>query len=93
MNLSCYSIKTLPNKQIKWIFDLMLRNMEEMYKKSSWGWNKEEKEKELGDVNALYLIATVEKNNAGFSHFRFDIDDEVDVLYWYKFIFSCIVVC
>ena len=58
------------------------------YEDSSWGWNAEEKQAELSDLGAWHLIATSEGKNVGFSHFRFDVDDDKEVLYWYE-LFKC----
>lgn len=53
------------------------------YEQCSWGWHDEKKLEELTDDAAWYLIA---KSNdgilLGFSHFRFDLDEGVEVLYW-----------
>ena len=39
---------------------------------------------ELFDEAAWYLVAqSADKTLLGFSHFRFDIDEGLEVLYWY----------
>ena len=55
-----------------WIADLMERNMKEMYVKSEWGWNAENKKAELMEEAAWYLLAREADTNIplAFSHFR-----------------------
>lgn len=55
-----------------WIVDLMERNMKEMYVKSEWGWNAENKKAELMEEAAWYLLAREAETNIplAFSHFR-----------------------
>merc|ERR1719337_747151 len=69
-----------------WIADLMERNMKEMYVKSEWGWNAENKKAELMEEAAWYLLAREAETNIplAFSHFRFDMDHDDDVLYCYE---------
>ncbi|OXU30472.1 hypothetical protein TSAR_013542 [Trichomalopsis sarcophagae] len=62
----------------------MERNMKKLYEESSWGWNGEAKKTELTEDSAWYLIASSEGKKIGFSHFRFDLDDGVAVLYCYE---------
>ena len=54
------------------------------YELSVSGWNENEKRKEMFDEAAYYLIAYDSKKNQpiGFSHFRFDIDYDDEVIYW-----------
>ncbi|KAJ8914358.1 hypothetical protein NQ315_011346, partial [Exocentrus adspersus] len=70
---------------LQWAFNLIKCNLKEKYEQSSWGWNDEEKMTELSDKNAWYLIAKEEKGDMlGFSHFRFDLDQGIEVLYCYE---------
>lgn len=57
--------------------------MKTMYEQSSWGWDPVDKQKELTEPTVWYLIASSNNTFVGFSHFRFDIDDREEVLYWY----------
>nr|XP_023030225.1 N-alpha-acetyltransferase 40 [Leptinotarsa decemlineata] len=69
----------------QWAFNLTKRNMQLKYEQCSWGWSDEKKLSELTDEAAWYLIAkSVDGNLLGFSHFRFDIDDGIEVLYCYE---------
>ena len=53
------------------------------YEQSDWGWSEREKREELTDSRAWYLLArTPEGKPVAFSHFRFDIEEGDEVLYW-----------
>lgn len=70
-----------PVKQ--WIFNLTKRNMQAKYEQCVWGWSDSEKLEEMMDDAAWYLIAqSVDGALLGFSHFRFDLEDGIEVLYW-----------
>lgn len=51
-----------------------------------WGWNGEVKRKELNEDAAWFLIAKEKETEVpvAFSHFRFDMDHDDDVLYCYE---------
>ncbi|XP_057338364.1 N-alpha-acetyltransferase 40 [Microplitis mediator] len=83
-NLKCHKVKELSSELLSWIFDLMERNMKTLYEQSHWGWNKSSKHKELTEPTAWYLIAFLDDEPVGFSHFRYDLDDKVEVLYCYE---------
>lgn len=55
------------------------------YNACIWGWNDDNKREELMDEAAWYLIArsSIDDSLLGFSHFRFDLDEGIEVLYWY----------
>lgn len=61
----------------------MNRNMKTMYQQSNGGWNESAKHNELTDPSAWYLIVSSNDELLGFSHFRYDLDDKIEVLYWY----------
>lgn len=53
---------------------------------SEWGWNDKEKHSEMTDPHAWYLIAhdmDHDDKPVAAVHFRFDIDNDDEVLYWY----------
>lgn len=54
------------------------------YESCSWGWSDSKKLEELNDEAAWYLIAKSMDTGTwlGFSHFRFDMDEGIEVLYW-----------
>ncbi|XP_022907282.1 N-alpha-acetyltransferase 40 [Onthophagus taurus] len=69
----------------EWIFDLEKRNMKQKYDDCSWGWRDWKKKDELMHDSAWYLIAqTIDGVKIGFSHFRFDLESEIEVLYCYE---------
>lgn len=83
ITVKCNRVGDLPPETLVWIFDLMERNMKVMYEQTKWGWNAQRKQKELTEPAAWYLIASdADDKLIGFSHFRFDIDYGVEVLYW-----------
>lgn len=82
VKISCHRVKDLPQETIDWIVNLMERNMKKYYEQSAWGWKPEEKRTELTEESAWYLIASSGDKHIGFSHFRFDLDDQIEVLYW-----------
>lgn len=84
-NLFVKKVTDLDEEVKSWIFKLTKKNMQVKYEQSSWGWNDEKKMEELMDDSAWYLIAQL-KTGAymGFSHFRFDLDEGLEVLYCYE---------
>ncbi|KAL3285743.1 hypothetical protein HHI36_000270 [Cryptolaemus montrouzieri] len=70
----------------EWAFNLTKKNMQYKYESCSWGWSDTKKLEELYDEAAWYLIAkSVDTGSLlGFSHFRFDMDEGIEVLYCYE---------
>lgn len=93
IKLSCIRAKDAQAECISWIFDIMERNMKSMYEQSSWGWNAAEKQAELTEETAWYLLASYNDTFVGFSHFRFDVDHGDLVLYWYVHILYACKMC
>ncbi|XP_040575593.1 N-alpha-acetyltransferase 40 [Lepeophtheirus salmonis] len=79
-------VAQLDNETKNWLMDLMKRNMKSQYESTSWGWNTKSKEKEMFEQSAWYLIVRESVSNlpVAFSHFRFDIDFDYEVLYVYE---------
>ncbi|KAH0946271.1 hypothetical protein HN011_010946 [Eciton burchellii] len=84
IKLSCIRAKNAEPECVSWIFDIMERNMKDMYEQASWGWNADEKQAELTEETSWYLIASCNDKYLGFSHFRFDFDNGDVVLYCYE---------
>jgi ribosomal protein S18 acetylase RimI-like enzyme len=85
--LECRLCGSLDVAARDWIFDLEKRNMKALYEECEWGWNEKVKREEMTDDRAWYLIARTpepESKPVAFSHFRFDIDFGVEVLYCYE---------
>ena len=78
----------LPEKIFNECLSLFEKNMGNMYRKSSWGLNMEEKKAEFKHKNAQYLLLSGDSVLAGFVHFRFEFDDDESpsqiVLYVYE---------
>lgn len=91
IKLSCVRAKDAQPECLSWVFDITERNMKDMYEQSSWGWNASEKQEELTEETAWYLIASCNGKFLGYSHFRFDVDNGDVVLYWYVYyIHTCV---
>ncbi|CAB1345599.1 unnamed protein product [Coregonus sp. 'balchen'] len=53
---------------------------ERWYEQSEWGWKEREKRDEMKDERAWYLLARdTDSSPVAFSHFRFDVDYEVQL--------------
>merc|ERR1711915_99 len=60
--------------------------MKDYYFQSDWGWNEANKKAELYEDSAWFLIARKEDTGepVAYSHFRYDMDHDDDVLYCYE---------
>lgn len=75
----------MEEKEKKFVVDLLERNMKPLYEESSWGWNEKNKKEEMLEDAAWYLLAKDSEGKlCGFSHFRFDMDYDDEVLYVYE---------
>jgi len=83
--LEAKKVKNLDLETKEWMFSLLKDNMRDIYAKSDTGWKEESKRKELFAPAAWHLIARDESSNkpVAFSHYRFDMDRDDDVLYCY----------
>lgn len=85
VSIECKRVSDLRQDEFQWAFDLTKSNMETMYEASSWGWSDKKKKEEMSEESAWYLIAKDEnEKGVGLSHFRFDLDNDVEVLYCYE---------
>lgn len=95
LSFTCSKFSHLPQSTNKWAFNLSKSNVSQYYNTSestSHGdcWSDQEKKQEMN--HELMWIIFAEINNkdsndkclAGFVNFRFDIDDDIDVLYLYE---------
>ncbi|XP_065168613.1 N-alpha-acetyltransferase 40 [Atheta coriaria] len=84
-NLCIKKFGSLDDNTKMWAFDLTKRNMQHKYESCSWGWSDGKKLEELQDEAAWYLIAQRSDGKLlGFAHFRFDLDEGIEVLYCYE---------
>jgi N-alpha-acetyltransferase 40 len=70
------------------IFRIFESNMKSMYE-TTIGWDPVEKQNEMCESEARYLIVREENSPSsseiiGFCHFRFDMEDDVSVVYCYE---------
>lgn len=77
--------KNLTPEEMDQTFNLLKKNMENLYVNSDWGWNETEKKKELVEENARFLLAkNCDGNIMAFTHFRFDVEVNQPILYCYE---------
>lgn len=88
VEFSCFKRKVLPADIRIWAADLLERNMKTFYEQSNWGWNRKAKEEELDEKTAYYLVVKKGGQLVGYSHFRFDLDYDVPVVYCYEIQFE-----
>ncbi|XP_072345657.1 N-alpha-acetyltransferase 40 [Scyliorhinus torazame] len=67
----------------------MLSHSSFRYEQSEWGWKDREKEEEMRDERAWYLVAREGAMPTAFSHFRFDVECGEEVLYCYEVQLEC----
>merc|ERR1712222_266020 len=84
----------LPEETKAWAFDLVKTTMKPLYDaaygddpdmEAEFGWKEKDKREELWSDHAWYLIARTEEGKAvAFSHFRYDMDYDDEVVYCYE---------
>eukprot|EP00794_Sanderia_malayensis_P019947 gene19947-21900_t len=85
ISFSCKKSTTMTKDEKDVTMNLTKRNMQTLYEQSSWGWNDADKEEEMMDERAWYLLAKDQEDNVvAISHFRFDFDNDDEVLYCYE---------
>uniref|UniRef100_A0A2C9L0I4 N-alpha-acetyltransferase 40 n=1 Tax=Biomphalaria glabrata TaxID=6526 RepID=A0A2C9L0I4_BIOGL len=78
-------VKDLDGKLVNWAFELTKSNMKTLYEMSEWGWKDREKMEEMTEDKAWYLMAYDQDGRpVAFSHFRFDVEVDTEVLYCYE---------
>ncbi|GFR60797.1 N-alpha-acetyltransferase 40 [Elysia marginata] len=76
-------VSSLDEATTQWAFDLVKKNMKTLYENSEWGWKDREKFEEMTELKAWYLLARDQDGRpVAFSHFRFDVEIDMEVLYW-----------
>jgi len=85
-SLTTQTLEKVDETTRDWIMDLTIRNMKTKYEESSWGWQESEKREELFEEdNIRYLIAKDEEGKCiAYAHFRFDMEQDDEVLYVYE---------
>jgi len=83
--LSTRRVADLDESEKNACVDLLIKNMKTLYEKSNWGWSEKNKRSEMMEEAAWYLLAKNEEGKiCGFSHFRYDMDFDDEVLYVYE---------
>ena len=83
--LSTQRVADLDESEKNACIDLLIKNMKALYEKSNWGWSEKNKRSEMMEEAAWYLLAKNEEGKiCGFSHFRYDMDFDDEVLYVYE---------
>jgi len=79
-------VTSLDEETKAWLFHLLEKNMKDYYYQAEWGWNSDNKKTELYEDSAWYLIARIQETGepVAYSHFRYDMDHDDDVLYCYE---------
>lgn len=85
LTICCKKVDQMNEDEIEVAFKMVKENMQALYENSAWGWQEKEKRDEMTEENARYLFAIDgEKNIVGMSHFRFDVDEDDEVIYCYE---------
>lgn len=77
LNLHIIFSTRLQRRELNWAFGLVKENMEERYDNSGYGWDDDDKERELSeDCTRFLLVQDRDQNNRmiGFVHFRFSVE-------------------
>lgn len=83
--ISSEPVTDLDEDSVDEIFSLERGNMKKLYEDCEWGWHEKKKRDEMTDDRARYLIArTSDGSIVAFSHYRFDLDFDIEVLYCYE---------
>lgn len=86
VEVSLSSVCDMTKDDLQWAFELMKTSVKEFYISGGWGWKDRDKWEELTHESAWMLMARLKGSGTpcGFVDFRFDLDDNVEVLYCYE---------
>lgn len=72
----------LSDEEYAWAFDLVKGNMESLYDASGYGWDDDDKKRELTEQGTRFLIVRERESGAlaGFCHFRFSVQGDGECL-------------
>lgn len=70
-------VTKLSKEESKWAFDLVKETMEDKYEASGYGWDDEDKLRELTEKGTRFLVVREGGTPVGFVHFRFTVQGEV----------------
>lgn len=84
-NISCVQYSECSQEIFSWMMNLLEQNMAALYAACEWGWDLEEKRKEMSNKASRFIVAYSEQDKpVAFTHFRFDMDHNVSVVYCYE---------
>lgn len=84
-NISCVQYSECSQDLFSWMMNLLEQNMAELYAACEWGWDLEEKRKEMSNKASRFIVAYSDLDKpVAFTHFRFDMDHNVSVVYCYE---------
>lgn len=86
LSIECKHTDKLDTESFDAIFKILETNMKPEYEACDWGWNEKEKIAEFKEKDPWFLIARDTTTNVigAFAHFKFDFDEEIEVLYCYE---------
>jgi len=86
VTLETKKVCDLDEATLDWAYELTRSNMQTLYEQSEWGWRSREKQEELREEKARYLLVkdSASGENVAFCHFRFDMELDTEVLYCYE---------
>ena len=79
-----YTVNQMSENLKKSLLDLLEENMKEFYESTPSGWDRLEKSVEMFDSNSRHVVLSKDGEPVAFSHFQFDMDYGVDVIYCYE---------
>jgi N-alpha-acetyltransferase 40 len=79
LNVQVEFAASLLEDQLDWAFELTRKHMEEVYDRSGYGWDDADKERELTEEGARFLLLKDVNSSeyVGYAHFRFTVQGEV----------------
>merc|ERR1712183_127838 len=94
LNLETVRAPEVPEETKVWAFDLVKTNMKPLYDaaygedpdmEAEFGWKEKDKREEMWSDHAWYLLARTEEGKpVAFSHYRYDMDYDDEVVYCYE---------
>ncbi|XP_048736636.2 N-alpha-acetyltransferase 40-like isoform X2 [Ostrea edulis] len=86
VRLECKKVTNMEKELVDWAFQLTKANMQTLYEESDWGWKDKDKYSEMTEEKAQYLVAVdvVTSKPVAFTHFRFDMELDEEVVYCYE---------
>lgn len=86
LRIECMKVANMEKDLVDWAFQLTKANMQKLYEESDWGWKDKDKYAEMTEDRAQYLVAfdVTTGKPVAFTHFRFDMELDDEVVYCYE---------